>query len=243
MPIVFITGGARRIGKQLALNFARRGWDVGFTYHTSSEAAVQTLQELQQIGVRADMKRCDVANDDELTHAFQRLNETLGTPAVVISNAGIFPDRRTINELDAAAFRATLDVNTTPLLTLAKAYHAALKNDQQGRLIAISSLGALEVWKDRIDYNVSKSALVTLVQTLARSLAPSITVNTVAPGAIVMPDEPSSSDAAVASTDRIPMGRYGLPQDVFDAVWFFATATSYITGQLLTVDGGYRLVR
>lgn len=243
MPIVFITGGARRIGKQLALNFARRGWDVGFTFHTSADAAVQTLQELQQIGVRADMKRCDVANDDELMHAFQRLCETLGTPDVVISNAGIFPDRRTINELDAAALRATLDVNTTPLLTLAKAYHSALENDRTGRLIAISSLGALEVWKDRIDYNVSKSALVTLVQTLARSLAPSITVNTVAPGAIVIPDEPSSSDAAVASTDRIPMERYGLPDDVFDAVWFFATATSYITGQLLTVDGGYRLAR
>ncbi len=243
MPIVFITGGARRIGRHLALNFARRGWDVGFTYHTSSEAAIQTLSDLQAFGVRADMKRCDVANDDELSHAVHRLTETLGTPDVIVSNAGIFPDRRSISELDTSAFRATLDVNTTPLLTLARSYHATLGKGQVGRIIAISSIGAVEVWKDRIDYNVSKSALVTLVQTLARSLAPSISVNTVAPGAIVMPDEPSTADSAVASVERIPMGRYGTPDDVFDAVMFFATCTPYITGQLLTVDGGYRLVR
>ncbi|RPI67864.1 MAG: SDR family oxidoreductase [Ignavibacteriae bacterium] len=244
MPIVFITGGARRIGRQLALGFARQGWDVGITYHTSAEAATETVGELHALGVRADMKRCDVSNDDELSHAFRRLCETLGTPDVVVSNAGIFPDRRSVDDLDTDALRATLNVNTTPFLTIAREYRTALAGtDRRGRLIAMSSLGALEIWKDRIDYNVSKASLVTLVQTLARSLAPTIAVNTVAPGAIVLADEPSAADAAVASTERIPMGRYGNGDDVFDAVWFFATCTNYITGQLLAVDGGYRLVR
>lgn len=244
MPIVFITGGARRIGRQLALGFARKGWDVGITYHTSAEAATETVRELHALGVRADMKRCDVSNDDELSHAFRRLCETLGTPDVVVSNAGIFPDRRSVDELDTNALRATLNVNTTPFLTIAREYRTALaETGHRGRLIAMSSLGALEIWKDRIDYNVSKASLVTLVQTLARSLAPSIAVNTVAPGAIVLTDEPSVTDASVASTERIPMGRYGNGDDVFDAVWFFATCTDYITGQLLAVDGGYRLVR
>jgi NAD(P)-dependent dehydrogenase (short-subunit alcohol dehydrogenase family) len=239
MPVVFITGGARRIGKGLATEFARRGWDVGFTYHTSEQQAQVTTKELMDLGVRSVAVQANVADEDQLASSFNTLMDKLGSPEVIVSNAGIFPPQRDVLELSLQHVRETIDVNTLPLLTIGRWYSAL----PQGRLISLSSLGAFEIWKRRLDYNMSKVALVNLTQTLARAMAPSHTVNSVAPGAIEVPGEVSDADAELATIKRIPMERYGTPSDVFDAVWFFATASAYITGQVIIVDGGYHLVR
>ena len=246
MPVVFVTGGARRIGRALALGFAEKGYDVGITYNASMGAAEATLRELRSLGVRAEARQCDVSDDVALNHSLYELESILGTPSVMISNAGIFPQRKSIDALSVDDLRATMSVNTTPLLTIAKAFREMrlkANDNQTGRLVSISSIGALEIWKDRIDYNVSKNSLVTLVKALARALAPSITVNTVAPGAIKIEGEATEAEKSLTAVDRIPLGRYGTPTDVFDAVWFFATATPYITGQIISVDGGYGLTR
>jgi len=244
MPIVFITGGARRIGKGLSLRFGSLGWSVGIIYHTSEDAANAIVNELQSEGCRCMAVKADVADSVALEHALQVLYNELGNPDVVVSNAGIFPPQREVGELSLSELRKTLAVNTEPLFTIAS--WLKTKGVDQGkvhRLISISSLGAFEIWKDRVDYNMSKSALVNLVRSLARSLAPTITVNSVAPGAIVIKDEESQTDGNLVSVNKIPMGRYGTPDDIFDAVLFFATATPYITGQVLVVDGGYQQMR
>lgn len=244
MPTVLLTGGARRLGGALARGFAARGYNVGITYHTSEPAAAATVAACAEAGVRAAMRRCDVADTASLEHAVASLFDELGTPDVIVSNAGIFPERTTVDKLDVDAVRHAIDVNTLPLVTLARLYHDRLTRSsvEHGRLISISSLGALEIWRDRLAYNVSKSALLTAVMSLARSAAPRMSVNTVAPGAILMPQEPTSNDAAMLQAERIPMARYGTSDDVMDAVWFFATCSPYITGQVLAVDGGSHLV-
>ena len=244
MPTVFITGAARRIGRGLALGFAERGYDVGITYNTSSDAAEKTVEELRSKGVQAEAVRAELRSPESIHDALYDLSASLGVPDVLVNNAGVYPPQRSIEDLTIENFEDTLAINTTPLLSIARMYREMRKGmSGNGRLIALSSLGAVEIWKDRIDYNVSKAALVQMVKALARSLAPDIAVNTVAPGAIVFPDEPNAADATVVNTDRIPMGRYGTAEDIFDAVWFFATATTYITGQYLAVEGGYHLVR
>lgn len=244
MPVVFITGGARRIGKGLALRFAQRGWNVGIVYFTSKQAALATVTELESFHVRARAVQADVANNEELIRAMEELTATLGNPDVVVSNAGVFPPKRRLGALTLDELRETMAINTEPLFTLATWLHRrAVHHHYPCRLIAISSLGAFEIWQDRVDYNMSKSALVNLVRSLARSVAPYISVNSVAPGAIVVSGEETEADANLVPTSKIPMGRYGTPDDIFDAVLFFATATSYITGQVLVVDGGYQQVR
>jgi 3-oxoacyl-[acyl-carrier protein] reductase/pteridine reductase len=239
MPVVFITGGARRIGKGLATRFAQHGYDVGIIYHTSENAAHDLQNELTANGLRCSITQADVSIAAELTLGLDQLMQQLGEPDVIVSNAGVFPPQRAVKQLTVDNILATLHVNTLPLFTIAKWYQAL----PVGRLISISSLGAFEIWMDRVDYNLSKTALVNLTQSLARALAPSHTVNSVAPGAIMVEGEPSEADEELARLKRIPMGRYGTPDDIFDAVWFFATASTYITGQVLVVDGGYRLVR
>ena len=244
MPIVWITGGARRIGRGLAVRFAERGYDVAFTFHTSVDAANETKRDIESLGRRCESVQCDVGDEAALNDALVYFESKLGIADVVVSNAGVFPKQEAVVEMALEGLQETLSVNTFPLLTIAKAYHVACARAAlQGRLISIGSLGSMEIWKDRIAYNVSKSALQTLAHTLARALAPSMTVNTVAPGAIAQPEDVTSNDASLIDPSRIPMRRHGSVDDVFDAVWFFATASTYITGQTIVVDGGYRLVR
>lgn len=245
MSIVFITGGARRIGRRLAECFAAKGWTVGVTYNASMEDKESLDKQFKLENVQSAFSRCDVSNEVQLLASLEELSVALGTPDVIVSNAGIFPDAKPIADTTPQDVLDAIAVNTLPLLTIARWLHAQTIADVPNvrRLIAITSLGAVELWKDRLPYNVSKSALQTMAFSLARSLAPHIAVNTVAPGAIVIPDEPSESDTAVTVADRIPMKRYGTADDVFDAVHYFATCSSYITGQLIMVDGGYHRVR
>lgn len=246
MPVVFITGGARRIGKGLVLGFAKKGYAVGFTYNSSEADAESTRDEVRTLGVPCEIAQADVAQDQSLHQALQQLEDQLGVPDVVVSNAGVFPPQRSLLDLTPDDLRKTFDINTIPLLTIAR--YLSSTSDKQTtsdpkRLICISSIGGQEIWKQRIDYNTSKSAVITLVKALSREMAPAITVNSVAPGAIVIQDEPSETDNDVSSVSRIPMGRYGTEHDIFDAVWQLATGSSYITGQIITVDGGYHQVR
>ncbi|MCO6467181.1 MAG: SDR family oxidoreductase [Bradyrhizobiaceae bacterium] len=243
MAVVFITGGARRIGRGLAHGFAERGWSVGIIYNTSAESAETTVATLRTMGVAAHAEQADVRHANQYRRALDTLSDAIAPPDVLVNNAGIFPSQQPVDELTLNDLRDTMAVNTEPLITGAQWLRSVEPVDVPRRMVTISSLGAFEIWKDRIAYNMSKAAHVNLVKGLARALAPRITVNSVAPGAIVMPDEPSHTDAEVAAMSRIPMGRFGSPADIFDAVWFFSTASPYITGQVLIVDGGYHLVR
>jgi NAD(P)-dependent dehydrogenase (short-subunit alcohol dehydrogenase family) len=239
---VYITGGARRIGRHLAQAFLQDGHDVGIIYRTSQDSADSLVAHARSIGRTAFAIAADVADEHQLTDACGALKFALGAPDLIISNAGIFPEPVAIEDLQTQHVRDTLDVNTLPLIAIAS-WYLKHKGPDVGRLVAIGSLGGQEIWKDRLAYNVSKSALDTVVRSLARSCAPQIAVNCVAPGAISVPDEASSNDQYLVADSRIPMGRLGVPEDILSVVRFLATCSTYITGQVISVDGGYGLVR
>lgn len=245
MPVVWISGGARRIGKGLALRFAERGYDVCITYRTSGREANDVCDRIRAQGQLAYAVQCDVRVESDIASALETCAQHFGCPDVVVSNVGVFPARTPVTMLNEQDVIDAFAVNTVPLLTISQIYHElCMKHDVRGRIISIGSLGAHEIWRDRIAYNVSKSALNTMVQTLARGLAPLIAVNSVAPGVIAQPDDVAEHEVqSMVGTERIPMLRHGDVNDVFDAVWFFATASHYITGQTMLVDGGYHLTR
>ena len=244
MPVAIVIGGARRLGRAIALRLAAEGYDVGITYHTSVDHAESLQRQITPMGRAFHSVQADVRIQTALASAWHQLLAWMGSPDVVILCAGVFPERKhpqnvTLDELDDA-----MRINAMPLVILAQQYEQhCLEHGRIGRMISIGSLGAVEIWSNRLAYNMSKSAARTAALSLARSLAPVISVNIVAPGAIVQPDDVTSTDAALISTDRIPMGRHGTNVDVCDAVMFFATASHYITGQTIYVDGGYGLTR
>jgi len=244
VSIVFVTGGARRIGRALVERFCSAENQVFFTYNSSQSQADELVIELSGKGLNVSATHCEVSNPQSIIDAIGKCTSTYGLPNVVVSSAGIFPEPVHVNQLDVEALISTMNVNTFPLLTIAAEYMRLVQEAQtHGRLIAITSVGAFETWKNRTEYNVSKSAQHALMLSLARNCAPHLSVNAVAPGAIVFTTDPTVADESAGSIASIPMGRYGVGNDVADAVTFFAECTSYITGQTLTVDGGYLLTR
>ncbi len=244
---VFITGAGRRLGRGMALFFAKKGWNVCVNYNTSHTGALQTVRQINIIGEAALGQRgialkADVRSKSQLEYAFDMATREFGAPPdVLVNNAGIFPPPSTLQNISKELWDEVLSVNIGGEFVAAQIFSSiAFENS---RIINVASLGGLEVWKHRIPYNVSKAAVIHLTKALARELAPRLSVNCVCPGAISIPDEPSESDSAMIPPSRIPMQRHGTTEDVCSAVYFFATCSPYITGQILSVDGGYHDAR
>ena len=238
MKTVFITGAARRIGRGIALKFAEKGWNVIVNYNTSKEKAIETAEEIKKLGARFELIYADVRDEKQVARAFKLAYDKMGVPDVLINNAGIYPEKRELTDIDIDFWDNVININLRGELLCAREF---TKYAQDGaKIINFASLGAYEIWKQRMPYNVSKAGVIQLTKALARELAPKISVNSVSPGSIFIPDEVSPQDGAIKE-DRIPMKRYGSIDDVFDAVYFFATCSPYITGQNLNIDGGFHL--
>ncbi len=233
---VLITGGVRRLGLHIALGFAERGSILGLNYHRASEREADHAQsECLKHGAKQVflLKGNITVEAESVVHRFAKL---AGEIDIVVNNAGVFPKRESLSDLTPKQFQQTLDLNLMAPFAIAR---AAIQHfpAQGGAIVNLASLGGVQIWKERIDYNVSKSALITLTKALARELAEKrITVNVVAPGAIQI-DSETEAKIGIAE-DRIPLGRYGNPQDIARAVLYFAFDAPYVTGQCLVVDGG-----
>lgn len=244
MPVAFVIGGARRLGRSITQRLASQGYDVGITYNSSGDLAASLQSEVELHGCRLTHVQCDVRSEQQLKHAWTQLTTDLGLPAVVIVAAGVFPDPQHPGTISSEQFIDTMRINTLPLILLTGIYATVCDEAKTtGRVISLGSLGATEIWKNRLLYNASKAAARTSALSLARSLAPTLSVNIVAPGAISQPHDMTDVDKRLIPAERIPMQRHGSDQDVCDAVMFFTSAPHYITGQTIYVDGGYGLTR
>jgi NAD(P)-dependent dehydrogenase (short-subunit alcohol dehydrogenase family) len=236
---VLITGGVHRLGLHIAFGFAERGAVLGLNYHHASEREADHAQSecLKHGAKQVFLIKGDVTKEAE--SIVGRFAKLAGGIDVVVNNAGVFPKRQTLDDLTMKQFQETLALNLEGPFAIAKA--AASHILEGGAIVNLASLGGVQIWKERIDYNVSKSALITLTKALARELAEKkITVNAVAPGAIRVDDE--SAERMGITEERIPLGRYGNANDIVRAVLYFAFDAPYVTGQCLVVDGGRSVV-
>ena len=231
-----ITGGAKKIGRALALALSAAGADAAITYRGSADEAEQTIADLHALGVKAFAVPCEVREEDSVIRAVDQVVERFGGLDLLVNNAGAF-ETAALENISVEQWDAMFETNTRGPFLVAKAAHAALKS-AQGRIVNIGSLGGIHPWATHAHYCTSKAALHMLSHTMAKAWAPEISVNCVAPGMIVT----GKVDAAYEHfAHKTPMQRNGSPEDVAAAVLFFATCPSFITGQLLAVDGGLGL--
>ncbi len=234
---VLITGGVRRLGLHIAYGFAERHAVLGLNYHRASEREADHAQSecLKRGAKQVFLIKGDVTKEaDAIVGRFAKLASGID---VVVNNAGVFPQRQSLEELRMKQFEETLALNLLAPFEISKA--ASKYMSEGGAIINLASLGGVEIWKERIDYNVSKSALITLTKALARELAPKkITVNAVAPGAIQVDAGVGGHHAMGIAEEKIPFGHYGSADDIVRAVLYFAYDAPYVTGQCLVVDGG-----
>ena len=232
----FVTGGAKRIGRGIALALAAAGADVAITYRGSKGEAEKTVAELQALGVRALAVVCDVGDEASIQAAVAEVAGALGGIDLLINNAGAF-ETVALEKISVEQWDAMFATNTRGPFLVAKAAFEALKK-AKGRIVNIGSLGGIHPWATHAHYCTSKAALHMLSHTMAKAWAPDISVNCVAPGMIVMGElNPAYEEFA----RKTPMQRNGTAEDVAAAVLFFATAPHFITGQLVAVDGGLGL--
>ncbi|MFI5202251.1 MAG: SDR family NAD(P)-dependent oxidoreductase [Candidatus Kapaibacterium sp.] len=236
---VLITGGVRRLGLHIAYGFAERHAVLGLNYHHASEREADHAQSecLKRGAKQVFLIKGDVTKEaDAIVGRFAKL---AGGIDAVVNNAGVFPKREPLDALTMKQFQETLALNLLAPFEVSKA--AAEYMNEGGVIVNLASLGGVQIWKERIDYNVSKSALITLTKALARELAPKkITVNAVAPGAIQVENQPP--ERLGIAEDKIPLGRYGTTEDIVRAVLYFAYDAPYVTGQTLIVDGGRSVI-
>lgn len=234
--VVLVTGAARRIGRVLAQSFARAGADVAITYRESEKAAKQTLLDLSELGRRSMALRCDVRDPASVETAVAGVVEEFGRLDILVNNAGMFATAP-LESISVADWDAMFETNTRGPFLMARAAHPHLRA-HRGRIINIGSLGGSHPWATHAHYSTSKAALHMLTQTMSKAFAPEISVNCVAPGMIVNGEVHPDYDHFA---ERTPMKRNGRPEEVAEAVLFFATGPHFITGQILGVDGGLGL--
>jgi 3-oxoacyl-[acyl-carrier protein] reductase/pteridine reductase len=231
-----VTGGAKRIGRAIALELAKAGAEVAITFRGSDAEAQQTVHALQAAGARAFAVNCDVRSEASVNEAVLAAVEQLGGLELLVNNAGAF-ETAVLEEITVAQWDAMFETNTRGPFLVAKAAYPHLKA-AQGRIVNIGSLGGIHPWATHAHYCTSKAALHMLSQTMAKAWAPEIAVNCVAPGMIVMGEVDPAYEHMARKT---PMQTNGTAQDVAAAVLFFAAGPHFITGQLLAVDGGLGL--
>ena len=235
---VLITGAARRLGRASALACAGAGADVAITFLNSTREARETVVDLSGFGVRAFALRCDVTEERSVKATMKEVARELGTIDILVNNAANYEtaefERMTVKQWDrmfASNARGPFLVSREALQWL---------RDRKGKIINMGSLGGLRPWATHAHYCSSKAALHMLTKVMAKALAPEIAVNAVAPGMIDL-GEKSAASFMKRMARQTPMRRNGQAEEIAAAVLFFATAPHFITGEVLTVDGGLGL--
>ena len=231
MRRVVITGGSRGIGAATVRRFTAAGDQVYFLYEKSTELARQLEQETGAVGIA-----CDISQEDAVNRAFQQI----GPVDVLVNNAGITRDGLLLR-MSEADFDAVLNANLKGAFLCCKEAARRMVRQRWGRIVNLSSVVALRGNAGQTNYAASKAGLIGLTKSLARELASrNVTVNAVAPGFIETDMTAALPEAVRAEMAKgIPAGRAGKPEDVANAVAFFAAEqSSYLTGQVLCADGG-----
>jgi len=235
-PVALVTGGAKRVGRELALALAQSGFDVAITYRESQIEATKVVVEICSLGADGIALSLDVRSEESVRHAVRATADEFGGINLLVNNAAVFQSAP-LGEITLAEWDETFETNTRGPFLMARETLPYLKASQ-GRIINLGSLGGSHPWADHAHYCASKAALHMLTQTMAKAFAPEVSVNCVAPGWIQFGE---ADKVAQRFASKTPMGRNGTAAEVAEAVLFFATGPHFVTGQILSVDGGLGL--
>jgi 3-oxoacyl-[acyl-carrier protein] reductase/pteridine reductase len=229
--VVLVTGAAKRIGRAIALRIAAGGARVLIHYHASEAEARRTAEEVNAAGIF----RADLENVPEIVRMFQAIAEHTGRLDGLVNNAARFSaaDPLALTEAEWDSIHA---VNLKAVFFCCQQGARIMRDHGGGRIVNISSLGGIRPWARHAHYCASKAGVIHMTRALAKAFAPEISVNSVAPG--VIPFEERQDEEIRALITRTPARRAGTGEEIAEAVAWFLSASKFVTGQVLAVDGG-----
>ena len=238
--VALVTGASRGIGAVIACRLAQAGIRVGVNYNSSEQAGAQVVKDIIAAGGEAYLVEGDVSLEAPAAAAVKQVFDHWGRIDILINNAGIHRDRLLVR-MASEDWDQVMDVNLKGAFLCTKFVMPHLLKRRQGRIVNISSVVGLSGNPGQANYAAAKAGLIGFTKSVAREVASrNITVNALAPGFIttgMVQDLPEETQNQILS--RIPMGRFGVPEDVAEAVQFLCSeGAGYITGQVLTIDGG-----
>jgi len=237
--VALVTGGAVRVGRAISLRLAEAGFDLVVAYRSSAAPAETLSAELSATGRRCELVHADLADARAAETVVEAARDGFGRLDLVVNSASSFEPARLL-DVDAPAWDTVMAVNARAPHLIVRAA-ADLLRAARGAVVNIVDLSAFQAWTAFPHHAVSKAALAHLTRVQARALAPEVRVNAVAPGAVLRP-EGWSAERWQAVARLAPLERAGTPEDVAAAVLYLAEAP-FVTGQILSVDGGRSLGR
>ena len=238
--VAIVTGGSRGIGKAICQTFAENGCDVAFTYNNSKESAENLAKDLKNIGINAKAYKSDASSFDDATQLVKDVINDFGKIDILVNNAGIKKDNL-LMRMDKEDFDSVINTNLSSVFNLTKASIRTFLKQRSGSIINISSVVGVKGNAGQSNYSASKAGIIGFSKSVALELGSrNIRSNVIAPGFIETDMTDSLSEDVINSwKESIPLKRGGDPSDVGNACVFLASdLSSYITGQVLHVDGG-----
>jgi len=238
--VVLVTGAGRGIGKEICLCMAKEGYDISVNYRTKTDDVEELKSKIESYGVKCILVQGDIANFDECENMVKETVEKLGKIDILVNNAGITKDGL-LMRMSEEDFTKVIDINLVGTFNMTRNVIPLMVKQKSGRIISISSVVGVAGNAGQTNYSASKAGIIGFTKSLAKEVASrNILVNAIAPG-FVATDMTSvlSDDQKNNINTMIPLKRMGTPEDIAKAVKFLSSDdSSYITGQVLHVDGG-----
>lgn len=238
--IALVTGGSKGIGQACVIALTKMGYKVAFSYASDTQGAQETINLASEFGETPLAIKSDVSSSSSVDEMFTQIENELGVVTVLVNNAGITKDTLLMRMKDDQ-FQDVIDTNLNGVFFTMRRASAKMMKQRWGRIINISSIGAYYGPVGQANYAAAKAGIIGMSRSVARELSPrNITVNVVAPGAIATAMTKATGQEWIDKmNETIPLGRFGLPEEIANAVAFLASKEAgYITGVTLPVDGG-----
>jgi pteridine reductase len=231
-----VTGGALRIGRVIALRLARAGANVAIHYNHSARAAQQTVTELESLGVRALAVPCELAKVRQIEEMITNVISHFGSLDLLVNNAAIY-EKTPLDKVSQEDWDRHIDINLRGSFFCAKSAGLHMLKQKRGKIINFADWAGIRPYADYIPYCISKAGIIAMTRGLAKSLAPDVQVNCIAPGPILLPSDftPEETQKVI---DATPLKRIGSPDDIAATVAFLVEGSDFITGAMINVDGG-----
>lgn len=234
--VVLITGGARRVGQAIALALAHRGAAIVISYRTSVREALETVERIERAGGLAVAFPAELTSAGEVKRLIDRIGRRFGRLDVLVNSAAVF-DRVPFDRLTERDWDAALDTNLKGSFLCALHASRLMRRHGGGKIVNLADWAGVRPYRHYLPYCVSKAGVIGLTKALAVELAPTIQVNAIAPGPILPPPEMSAAQRRRIAR-RVPLRRWGSPQDIANTVLFLIEGTDFMTGSVVFVDGG-----